>query len=111
MQYVKSKKEFIDSLEKDERVNEKHWVKILKLLLWHRNERKLYIKNLSEEEKKLLDKLERRWKEKFIEEYLHDKILYSWNGDKGVKKKEYWYEDWKAWEVIMDEWIKLNLNW
>ena len=84
-----------------------------KLIMQYRGSKKVYMENLTEEEREILDRLNGVWKDKFIEAYLHDIILYSGDSDsnKKVSNKEYWYKDWKAWKVVMEEWMKLNLGW
>ena len=81
----------------------------VRLLKQYRESKKVYMENLSEEEGKILDRLNEVWKEKFIEIYLHDKILYSWDKNKEVERKEeYKYYEWEAWEAVIEEWVTLN---
>ena len=48
-------------------------------------------------------------REKYIEEYLYDDMLYSGELDEieTKRKKRYSYEDWKEWKVVMEEWARL----
>ena len=55
----------------------------------YKDSKKEYMENLTEEEKEILDKLDGVWKDKFIEEYMHDKILYSGDENKEMKRKSY----------------------
>ena len=53
-------------------------------------------------------------REKFIAEYLHDDMLYSIDIQKCPEKKvwrKYSYEDWKNWNVVIEEWVELDLGW
>ena len=53
-------------------------------------------------------------REKFIAEYLHDDMLYSIDIQKCPEKKvwrEYYYKDWKNWNVVIEEWVSLDLGW
>ena len=84
--------------------------KYVNLLMQYKDRKKEYMENLTEEEKNMLDRLNGMWKDKFIEEYLYNKILYSGDADIELNKKSYWYDDWKAWKVIMEEWAMLNLH-
>ena len=60
---------------------------------------------------KYLDKMNRLEREKFIEEYLYDYILYSGElEDRNNNPKEYSYKDLKKWNVIIEEWSYLNLR-
>ena len=86
----------------------KNWnrEKFVNLIMQYKNSKEVYMKNLTEEEKEILDRIEGVWKEKFIEEYMHDKILYSGDKDKEVEEEEvYRYEEWKDWKVVMKEWV------
>ena len=57
---------------------------------------------------KYLDKMSDIEKEKFIEEYLYDDILYSGNlNGRNVKVEKYSYDEWRKWYVVMDEWAFL----
>ena len=70
--------------------------KYVNLIMQYKDSKEVYMGNLSEEEREILDRLDGVWKDKFIEEYMHDKILYRGDKDKIVERKEYNYEDWKA---------------
>ena len=60
---------------------------------------------------KYMDTIEWLEKEKFIEEYLYDDVLYSWKIEETeVEEKTYSYEDWKRWKVIMKEWVELDFS-
>ena len=51
-------------------------------------------------------------REKYIAEYLHDDMLYSIDIQKYPEKKvwrKYSYEDWKNWNVVIEEWVELHL--
>ena len=75
--------------EEWEEMKKKFWMrrgrdKYLNLLMQYKDSKKEYMKNLSKEEREIIDRLNEVWKDKFIEEYMHDKILYS-----GDKNKEF----------------------
>ena len=66
-------------------------------------------KEIIERQYKYLDMIKWLEREKFIEEYLHNDILYGWKLDETeFKEKKYSYTDWKEWNVVMKEWAKLN---
>ena len=86
------------------------WEKYVNLLMQYEYSKKKYMENLTEEEREIIDRLNEVWKNKFIEAYMHDKILYSGDVNKEKEWKCYWYDDWKAWEVMMEEWVYLDLS-
>ena len=64
-----------------------------------------------------LDDMSELEKEKFIEEYLYDDILYSWKPiEDEDPRKEYWYYAWKTWKDllwwkrVLQEWFFLNFK-
>ena len=71
-----------------------------------------YERKMSSEYDEVLWKMSGIEREKFIEEYLHDDILYSkltWKEE--IKNREnYWYEDLKKWWIILGENDQLNLR-
>ena len=100
--------------EEWERMKREFWGKwgwsYKNLLMQYKDSKKKYMENLSWEEKEILDTLNEIWKDKFIEEYIHDKILYSGDKNNGIVSKSYDYSDWKLWKVVMKEWVKLDLD-
>ena len=57
-----------------------------------------------------LDKMDWLEREKFINEYLYDDILYSWKMEEQIKEaKTYRHEDLVNWRIVMEEWDTLNL--
>ena len=61
-----------------------------------------------------LSKMDLLEKEKFVEEYLYDDMLYSGNFDDKKFKweiKEYSYEDFKCWNFVVKKWVSLNFWW
>ena len=64
-----------------------------------------------ESQYKYLDIIKWIEREKFIEEYLYDDILYSGKLDeKEIEEKRYSYTDWKEWDIVVEEWVCLDLN-
>ena len=65
---------------------------------------------------KYLDKMKNIEREKFIEEYLYDDILYGCadvfksEDNKSNKYTEYNYRDWKEWKVEIGEWTILEFS-
>ena len=80
--------------------------KYVNLILQYNDSKRKYIKNLTRKEREILDRLNGVWKDKFIEGYMHNKILYSGNADEKMERNRYRYN----WEVIMEEWIILDLS-
>ena len=95
---------------------------------WERKKQKFWKNHDREDFKKLLrykrsNKKEIEWyykylniikwleRGRFIEEYLYDDILYSWELDEmKLEEKKYSYDDWKEWNVVMEEWVNLCFN-
>ena len=95
---------------------------------WERKKQKFWKNHDREDFKKLLrykrsNKKEIEWyykylniikwleRGRFIEEYLYDDILYSWELDETkLEEKKYSYDDWKEWNVVMEEWVNLCFN-
>jgi hypothetical protein len=83
-----------------------------------------FILELNEEEEKIIKSLKWPLKEKFINEYLRDRILYSWEitrtREDFIDQKTYKYDEWMNWRVrlkwndilwfynmmIKDKWVK-----
>ena len=84
--------------------------KYVNLIMQYKDSKEVYMDNLSGEEKDVIDRFDGVWKDKFIEEYMHDKVLYRGDKDKEMEKKKYRYDDWKAWKVIMEEWVYLSFG-
>ena len=89
----------------------KEWEK-LKQEFWSKHNRKDFLKLLDYKLKhqwtllwkyKYMDIIEWLERERFIEEYLHDDILYSWQAIEDLKVDSYNYEDWLKWNVIIKE--------
>ena len=60
---------------------------------------------------KYLDVIKWVEREKFIEEYLYDDILYGGKLDeKEIEEKRYYYTDWKEWNIVVEEWVSLDLS-
>ena len=80
--------------------NREDFLKLLNYMLKHQKVMEWKYEYLAK-----MNEIERK---KFIEEYLCDDILYSWELDEtAIKVKEYSYEDWKEWNVVMEEWAYL----
>jgi hypothetical protein len=69
----------------------------------YKDGKKVYMDNLTEEEREIIDRLDGVWKDKFIEEYIHGKILYSGDENKEMMGKVYGYKDWQDLKVVMEE--------
>ena len=104
-----------------------YWEKIKKE--WVRKKKEWWIKYSREDFKKLLlynqkyrDELEWKYefldkmawveREKFIEEYLYDDMLYSWKFDEiEIQEKTYYYYNaWAKWNFLMEEWMTWDLS-
>ena len=98
IEWEKKKKDLWDKHNRDE------FGKLLKYKWEHQEE--------LEKEYKYLDKMTGGEKQRFIEEYLYDDILYSWKIEE-IKKntKRYNYENWETWKLILQIWDKLDFKW
>ena len=96
-EWEEKKKEFRENCDKED------FMKLLEYRLKHQEE--------IEKKYEYLDKMKWVERDKFIEEYLHDDILYSGKLDKErIKNKGYSYQDWQQWKVVIEEWVYLDLR-